>query len=571
MTAVASARRGLIAVVIALLAGLGLAACGSEEEPASAITIAQSAQPDSLDPAVAFEVDALEPIWLVYTPLLTYRRAEGTEGAELIAGLASDLPEISADGRTYTLTLREGLELLRRQRGAGVGLRARDRARAQPALARGAVLRGDRRRARLHARPRPERATSAGSRPTTRPARSRSASTRPDATFSNALALVFAAPVPARTPFRDLTADPPPGVGPYEITASEPGREFVLAAHPELPGPRHPRHPDGEHRPDHDADRPERARAGAAGARRPARLHAGRAAAVDARAAIRAEAQDRFTEHPTASTYYFFLNQDLRPFDDPLVREAVNRAIDRRALAYLYGGSVQPGCTLLAPGVPGYDEDLDTKRCPYAAPGQIPDLRRARALIRQAGAAGERVTVWGSRAADSRPATELYARTLDKIGLDARTRLVDPSRYYATIGDRRTRAQTGFDTWFADFPHPLDFFLVVDGDSIQATHNPNPGNVDDPFIDSEIDRLRGVDDLDSVTDDWRRLDEYVISPPQSYLVVFGHAQVATFLSQRMDPGERGLPPALPQRLLELAPRTGRLTRGAAYTAKVRRR
>ena len=28
----------------------------------------------------------------------------------------------------------------------------------------------------------------------------------------------------------------------------------------------------------------------------------------------------------------------------------------------------------------------------------------------------------------------------------------------------------------------------------------------------------------------------MISPPQSYLVPFGHAQVATFLSQRMDPG-----------------------------------
>ena len=491
MTAVASARRGLIAVVIALLAGLGLAACGSEEEPTSAITIAQTAQPDSLDPAVAFEVDALEPIWLVYTPLLTYRRAEGNEGAELIAGLASDLPEISADGRTYTLTLREGLEY-----SDGSEVRASDFEHEiervlSLRLARGAVLRGDRRRARLHARPRPKRATSAGSRPTTRRGEITIRLTRPDATFSNALALVFAAPVPARTPFRDLTADPPPGVGPYEITASEPGREFVLERTPNFPDLDIPDIPTGnidrittrivpsvreqaqqvlDGQLDYMQDEPP----------------------PSMRARIRAEAQDRFVEHPTASTYYFFLNQDLRPFDDPLVREAVNRAIDRRALAYLYGGSVQPGCTLLAPGVPGYDEDLDTKRCPYAAPGQIPDLRRARALIRQAGAAGERVTVWGSRAADSRPATELYARTLDKIGLDARTRLVDPSRYYATIGDRRTRAQTGFDTWFADFPHPLDFFLVVDGDSIQATHNPNPGNVDDPFIDSEIDRLRGV-------------------------------------------------------------------------------
>ncbi len=534
MTAVASARRGLIAVVIALLAGLGLTACGSEEEPASAITIAQSAQPDSLDPAVAFEVDALEPIWLVYTPLLTYRRAEGTEGSELIAGLASDLPEVSEDGRTYTLTLRKGLSY-----SDGSEVRASDFEheieRVLSLRSPGAPFFEGIVGARAYMRTRDRGADISGIEADDETGEITIRLTRPDATFSNALALVFAAPVPARTPFHDLTADPPPGVGPYEITASEPGREFVLERTPNFPDLDIPDIPTGnidrittrivpsvreqaqqvlDGRLDYMQDEPPPAM----------------------RARVRAQAKDRFIEHATASTYYFFLNQDLRPFDDPLVREAVNRAIDRRALAYLYGGSVQPGCTLLAPGVPGYDEDLDTKRCPYAAPGQIPDLRRARALIRQADAAGERVTVWGSRAADSRPATELYARTLDKIGLDARTRLVDPSRYYATIGDRRTRAQTGFDTWFADFPHPLDFFFVVDGDSIQPRHNPNPGYVDDPFIDSEIDRLRGVDDLGSVTADWRRLDEYMVAPPQSYLVVFGHAQAATFLSRRLDPG-----------------------------------
>ena len=51
-----------------------------------------------------------EPLWLVYTPPLTYKRAEGKEGAGLIPGVAEDLPTVSADGRTYELTLREGLK-----------------------------------------------------------------------------------------------------------------------------------------------------------------------------------------------------------------------------------------------------------------------------------------------------------------------------------------------------------------------------------------------------------------------------------------------------------------------------
>ena len=55
-------------------------------------------------------MEGWEPLWLVYTPPLTYKHAEGAEGAELIPGLAEALPEISADGKTYKFKLREGLK-----------------------------------------------------------------------------------------------------------------------------------------------------------------------------------------------------------------------------------------------------------------------------------------------------------------------------------------------------------------------------------------------------------------------------------------------------------------------------
>ena len=50
----------------------------------------------------------------------------------------------------------------------------------------------------------------------------------PDGTFANSLASAFGAPVPQSTPPKDQTKKPPPGVGPYVITKSEPEREFVL-------------------------------------------------------------------------------------------------------------------------------------------------------------------------------------------------------------------------------------------------------------------------------------------------------------------------------------------------------
>ncbi|HEX5954734.1 MAG TPA: ABC transporter substrate-binding protein, partial [Solirubrobacterales bacterium] len=103
------------AAALGAVAALTIAACGDSDDEGSApaeggeVTIAQTSQPDFLDPALTYTANGIEPLWLVYTPLLGYRRAEGLAGAELIPGLAEDLPEISADGKTYTLTLRDGL------------------------------------------------------------------------------------------------------------------------------------------------------------------------------------------------------------------------------------------------------------------------------------------------------------------------------------------------------------------------------------------------------------------------------------------------------------------------------
>ena len=81
-----------------------------EGKKGGSITVAQPSQPDFLDPASAYTVQAWEPMWLVYTPPLTYKHAEGVEGTEIIPGLAEKLPTISDDGKTYEFTIRKGLK-----------------------------------------------------------------------------------------------------------------------------------------------------------------------------------------------------------------------------------------------------------------------------------------------------------------------------------------------------------------------------------------------------------------------------------------------------------------------------
>src|SRR5688572_18338956 len=115
-------RRALV-LVLAALAMSVVAACGGDDDgdegdaggggaakDGGSITMAETSQPDFLDPALGYTVNAIEPMWLVYTPLITYPRTGTDRDSELIPGLAEELPKISSDGTTYELTLRKGLK-----------------------------------------------------------------------------------------------------------------------------------------------------------------------------------------------------------------------------------------------------------------------------------------------------------------------------------------------------------------------------------------------------------------------------------------------------------------------------
>ena len=81
--------RALFAVFAVVAVSLLVAACGSDSDSTSGgtssgegveggeITISQTSQPDYLDPALSYTVNGWEPMWIVYTPLYTYRHEEG--------------------------------------------------------------------------------------------------------------------------------------------------------------------------------------------------------------------------------------------------------------------------------------------------------------------------------------------------------------------------------------------------------------------------------------------------------------------------------------------------------------
>jgi peptide/nickel transport system substrate-binding protein len=531
MSGAARAGRILGWALLLPLVAIALASCSDDgTQEGKAMTIGYFAQPDSLDPAFGFMIPSSAVLTQVYLPLLTYKRVEGRAGTTLMPGLAERLPEVSADGKTYSLRLRRGLVY-----SDGSPVKASD---FEHALRR--VLKLGSPAAPLYEpiagaieyaeRGRPE-ADIPGIETDNRTREITIRLDRPYAAFDHLLAVPFAAPVPSDTPFRDTTKRPPPSTGPFRITRSEPNREAVLERNPEfaslgiegVPGAKLDRITikigpsrtsvaqdvlTGEL--DYMSDSPP----------------------PDLMPRVREEAGDRYEEHPTASTIWFFLNSRLPPFDDARVREAVNYAVDKRAVERVYAGQLQPGCSFLPPRMTGYDKQLDSSGCPFGDPAEPPDLDRARALIRAADAEGAKVTVWGYDQSPQKDVVQAYAAMLNQIGLATEVKLVSFAAWRQTIGNAEIRAQTGFEGLTPAFFHPLAYFTFVHGDAIRPENNRNTSNINDPRINRTIDRLQRERNTDAVAGDWAELNRYLVS--HGYLVPVGHRIRGTFVSDRID-------------------------------------
>jgi peptide/nickel transport system substrate-binding protein len=535
-------RRALV-LLLAALSLFVIAACGDDDDSADSgdgggggksggsITISQTSQPDHLDPALMYTVNAIEPSWLVYTPLITYpRTGDAEKDATLIPGLAEEMPTISKDGKTYELTLRKGLKY-----SDGSPAKASD---FEHAIKRVLNLESGGSAFFLGIEGAQDYVDAgkcegdiSGIETDDKTGKITINLTAPDGSFSHVLSMWFAALVPSDTPCQELTKDPPPGVGPYMYTESVPNRQFVMEKNPNFPDL-------GSDIPPGQVDKITTKIIKSA-QRQAQDVISGELdymqdpPPADIKPEVKAKYSDRYTEWTTASTYYFFMNTRLPPFDDPKVRQAVNWGIDKPALARIFAGETAPGCSFLPPGLPGFDEALDVEDCPWGNPNEPPDLEKARELIKEAGVDGMDVTVYGNNDDPTDKVTEAYADMLNKMGLNATPKIVDGGVYFQTIGSAETKAQTGFLNWFQDFPHPKNFFFLVDGKSIQPTNSQNPGNVDDPEI------TKGIADLNlepeitqEVADRWGELNRKLVE--RAWVAPYGHRKLATFFSERMD-------------------------------------
>ena len=244
---------------------------------------------------------------------------------------------------------------------------------------------------------------------------------------------------------------------------------------------------------------------------------------------VRSKYKDRYKEFSVADVRYLWMNIRVPPFDNQKVREAVEFAIDKRAVSRIYGGLLQPSCNFLPPGMQGY-EKIDP--CPWGDPNAAPDIEKARQLIEESGEKGAAVTVWGNTDNPTPKTAEYAADVMNKIGLKAKPKIIDAGVYFQTIGNEKTKAQAGYGGWFQDFPHPANFFQVVTKVGIQPTNSINYGNTDIPEVTKAYEKLKQEPDLAEAAPGWAEADKALIE--NTGIVPFGTAKEALHLSERMD-------------------------------------
>jgi peptide/nickel transport system substrate-binding protein len=523
--------RKLTAIVVlpAVFAALtlGFSACGGGAEGgknSGTLRVSYASFPSYLDPALAYDTESFTALYNTYLPLLTYAHASGEAGSKVIPALAKALPEISDDGLTYTLFLRPGLKY-----SDGTPVRASDFTRAVERLFKlnsgGSPFYTDIVGAERFAET--KRGAIDGIETDDKSGEIVIHLVEPRGSFTSELGLLFVALLPPETPDSNQTKNPPPATGPYAITESRPGQGWKYERNPQWLKNNAELMPD---LPSGHVDRID-----VTIVRNPSTqvndIEQGKfdwmenPPPADRYAEVKQKYEGtQFRVEPQINTYYFWMNTTKAPFDDVEVRQAVNHAIDPAALERIYAGSLVRTQQILPPGMPGYEK---FELYPH-------DLAKAKQMIAAADPADREITVWTDSESPNDEAGTYYQDVLEKIGFDAKLKVVSPDTYFTLMGNSSTPDRdTGWVNWFEDYPHPNDFFQpLLAGESIQPTNNTNWSEIDDPALNAKIEQL-GEETLGPDQEaEYAALDRAYME--QAPWAPYGTLAVATFVSSAID-------------------------------------
>lgn len=468
----------------------------------------------TLDPHINYTDQGWQLYQPVYDGLVTFRKAGGKEGFDIVPDLAEAMPEVSNDGKTFTFKLRKGIKF-----SDGQDLTVKDVVASFQRIFKvssptsgtfyAGIVGADKCLADI------KTCTLEGGVVADEAAGTVTINlVKPDAEFMDKLALPHAVIVPADTPTEDVGSKAIPSTGPYMISAYDPNKGMTLTRNPNFKQWSEEAQPDAY--PDtvqYDYGLSEEAAVTA--------IQNGEADWMfdaipsDRLGELGTKYMDQLHISPLSAWWYAPLNTQLAPFNNEKARQAVAYAVDRNTLVKLFGGKVlaSPVCQVLPPDFPGHED-----YCPFTKnPGakwSAPDVEKAKQLVEESGTKGQKVTIIVEDTAISRSIGVYLQSVLTDIGYVADVKPISSNIQFTYIQNTNNKVQMSVSQWYKDYPAASDFLNILFSCSSFRPGSDSSINISG-FCDKDIDAKMqkaldlGVTDQAAANKLWAEIDREV--------------------------------------------------------------
>jgi oligopeptide transport system substrate-binding protein len=222
-------------------------------------------------------------------------------------------------------------------------------------------------------------------------------------------------------------------------------------------------------------------------------------------------------------TSFIGLNSRIPPFDDPLVRQAFNYAVDKeRLIETLHRGNALPAVGLLPPGMPGYSG---------RQPGYPYDPEKARALLAEAGyedPADFPLLVYSTAGYGDVGSlvTAVITMWQQNLGVTIEPLLVDPYIYYDELYAGNVGDLFSFG-WCADYPDPENFLDVI----LHSESRQNLGGYHNPALDTLLEEARVERDVTARLALYAEIEAQVVE--EAPVVFLSHSLAAVLVKEHV--------------------------------------
>jgi peptide/nickel transport system substrate-binding protein len=217
----------------------------------------------------------------------------------------------------------------------------------------------------------------------------------------------------------------------------------------------------------------------------------------------------------TGCVRYLTLQTDSGPTANPLVRKAINLAVDKRALVLELGGAFagEPASTVLSPTLGGYEKYPD----PYGTTDSRGDPVAARALLSQAGYPnGLTLNYVGPSTGKGPEALSVLQMSLSHAGIRLTPKFYEGYKVYTEslqLQSKKDEHQIGLARWCPDIPgNGARSFIgvLLDGRKITAKANNNYGDYNNPAVNAMIDQAYATEDPARRNSLWGQIDRKIM-------------------------------------------------------------